>query len=142
MLLLPHDFYRYFGGNVYWFLFRSFEPNFSSVVNILIPFYITHFKLPLLCQVLLFVPKVYPPLRRQVLKNAVKSKQLTQYKESLNRNCSKDQQQDNLVGNCVQYTVFVIEHISSPTKGIILDPSLVLSDSVGCPITIYIIVFP
>jgi hypothetical protein len=59
---------------MYWFLLRSFEPNFSNSVSILIPLYITHFKLPLLCQVLLFVPKVYPPVKRHLFKEAVKSK--------------------------------------------------------------------
>jgi magnesium-transporting ATPase (P-type) len=61
-------------GIMYWFVFRSFDPSFSNLRSILVPLYITHFTLPLLCQVLLFVPKVYPPVKRYLFKEAVKSK--------------------------------------------------------------------
>ena len=64
-------------GLMYWFFYRTLEQSFSTLVKINIPLYITHFTLPLLCQMFLFVPKVYPPIKRHLTKNSVKSKGLS-----------------------------------------------------------------
>ena len=61
-------------GLMYWFFFRALEPSFSNIVNIFIPLCLSHLAFPLLCQVFLFVPKVYPPIKRHLTKNAMKSK--------------------------------------------------------------------
>ena len=63
-------------GVFYWFFFRSLERTIQNDKKLLVAFCIPHFVLPLLCQVLLFVPKVYPPLIRYLTKNTVKRKGL------------------------------------------------------------------
>ena len=63
-------------GTMYWFFYRNLRLSSSSIANSYIPLYVIHFVLPLLCQVFLFVPKVYPPLKRHLTKNIVKSKRL------------------------------------------------------------------
>ena len=61
-------------GVAFWLFLQNFEDSYSGIINSSIPLYFTHFTLPLLCQVFLFVPKVYPPIIRHLTKNAVKSK--------------------------------------------------------------------
>ena len=63
-----------FIGVFYWLFLRSLEQNFSNSKNLLVVLYSTHFTIPLLCQVFLFVPKIYPPIKRLLMKGAVKSK--------------------------------------------------------------------
>ena len=60
---------------IHWYFFYSREP--PSISSILISdnvLYIGHSIVAVLCQVLLFVPKVYQPLRRRLTRNQVKSK--------------------------------------------------------------------
>ena len=59
---------------VYWFFIRSLGQTNSIEKKLLVIVCVTHFTLPILCQVFLFVPKVYPPIIRHWKKNAVKSK--------------------------------------------------------------------
>ena len=59
---------------VYWFLIRSLGQTNSIENKLLVTLCVTHFTLPLLCQVFLFVPKVYPPIIRHWKKNDVKRK--------------------------------------------------------------------
>ena len=63
---------------VYWFFIRSLGRSISIEKKLLVTLCITHFTLPLLCQVFLFVPKVYPPIIRHLTKNTVKCKGLTE----------------------------------------------------------------
>ena len=48
----------------YWYFFRSLEESFYSIKQSQIALYSGHFALPLLCQIFLFVPKIYAPLKR------------------------------------------------------------------------------
>ena len=63
---------------VYWFFIRSLGRSISIEKKLLVTLCVTHFTLPLLCQVFLFVPKVYPPIIRHLTKNTVKRKGLTE----------------------------------------------------------------
>jgi hypothetical protein len=62
-------------GVMYWLFLRNFEDSFHNIMSSSVPLYISHFTLPLLCQVYLFYPKVYPPVKRHLFKNTVKSKE-------------------------------------------------------------------
>lgn len=52
----------------YWWFFRSLGPEFNDVWKSYITLYTGHFILPIVCQVFLFIPKVYYPLRRHLFK--------------------------------------------------------------------------
>ena len=65
-------------GVFYWFFFRSLERSIQNDNKLLVALCFSHFTLPLLCQVFLFVPKVYPPIIRHLTKNTVKRKGLTE----------------------------------------------------------------
>ena len=62
---------------IYWFFIRSLGRSISIEKKLLVTLCVTHFTLPLLCQVFLFIPKVYPPIIRHLTKNTVKRKGLT-----------------------------------------------------------------
>ncbi len=49
---------------VYWYFFDNLPPTPSSFIAVYAILYTGHLSIVLLCQILLFVPKVYPPLKR------------------------------------------------------------------------------
>lgn len=59
---------------VYWSFFRSLEFSLTNIRSSMITLYIGHFSFPLVCQLLLFVPKVFPPTKRWLYQNKVKRK--------------------------------------------------------------------
>ena len=59
---------------IYWYFFSSIERNLSSVLLRDSSLYIGQCSVAVLCQILLFVPKVYQPLKRRLTQNQVKSK--------------------------------------------------------------------
>lgn len=50
----------------YWYFFYSLEPSIANFRATYITLYIGHNSIVMLCQTFLFVPKVYPPLRRKL----------------------------------------------------------------------------
>ena len=58
----------------YWYFFYNVPATASSVLAIRSVLYVGHTIMILLCQCLLFVPKVYPPLKRKLTRNQVKRK--------------------------------------------------------------------
>ena len=63
-----------FLGLGYWYFYRNLEPLYTHITENIIVLFCAHFTLPILCQLFLFVPKVYPPLKRCLLRNVVKRK--------------------------------------------------------------------
>ena len=63
-------------GLIYWYFFRSLslDATFSSIVKTATTLCISHDVLAILCPTFLFVPKVYPPLKRYFSRNTVKNK--------------------------------------------------------------------
>lgn len=53
---------------IYWYFLSTFELSSSNDRHNKITLFCGHFSVPLLCQMLLFVPKVYAPLRRWLSK--------------------------------------------------------------------------
>lgn len=53
-------------GLAYWYFFRNLKPLFTYIVENEVVLYTSHFTLPVLCQLFLFIPKVYPPLKRRL----------------------------------------------------------------------------
>ena len=51
---------------IYWYFFRLQELSSSTLFATSAVLYVGHTSIALLCQVLLFVPKVYPPLKRRL----------------------------------------------------------------------------
>ena len=49
-----------FLGLGYWYFYRNLEPLYTYITENIIVLFCVHFALPILCQLFLFVPKVYP----------------------------------------------------------------------------------
>ena len=60
----------------YWYFFLILEPLYTHITENVIVLFCAHFTLTILCQLFLFVPKVYPPLKRCLLRRVVASKRL------------------------------------------------------------------
>ena len=59
---------------IYWYFFRLKEPDTDTLLTTHGILYAGHGGIVILCQILLFVPKVYPPLKRKIIQDCVKSK--------------------------------------------------------------------
>lgn len=59
---------------VYWYFFYSMPITIQSIRNTEISLYTGHIANVLLCQAIIFVPKVFPPTKRWLYQNKVKSK--------------------------------------------------------------------
>ena len=62
---------------IFWFFFRSLseEQTFSSIEKTAYTLCISHALVAVLCPTFLFLPKVYPPLKRRFYENKVKAKE-------------------------------------------------------------------
>ena len=61
-------------GLMYFYLFYGGEASFFNTVAEKVILYIVHIIILVTCQAFLFVPKVYPPIKRHFAKNAVQQK--------------------------------------------------------------------
>ena len=59
---------------IFWYFFRLREPSTTTLLTTNFILYIGHSSIVMLCQFLLFIPKVYPPLKRRLTRNQVRSK--------------------------------------------------------------------
>ena len=57
-------------GTIYWSFYHNLRLSPSNNTNSFIVLYIIHLIIPLLCQVFLFIPKVYPPIKRHLTKKS------------------------------------------------------------------------
>ena len=59
---------------IYWYFFRLKKQDTNTLLTTHGILYAGHGGIVILCQILLFVPKVYPPLKRKIIQDCVKSK--------------------------------------------------------------------